>query len=125
MTIYPWPRRQVWPPFQRVAPDLPLGVQRIGHHALVRSGRQRLGFRTSWNIAMSTVSVWSGGVLPFAHAFYWWVCGVPTGKLEQAAQGASPWDRMTDRERHVYVIVTGACVLVIFLALVVVALATG
>jgi hypothetical protein len=74
---------------------------------------------------MSTVSVWSGGVLPFAHALYWWVRGVPAVKVEQAEQGASPWDRMTDRERRVYVVVTGACATVAFVALVVVARASG
>jgi len=70
---------------------------------------------------MSTVSVWSGGVLPFVHALFWWARGVPSDKVEQASQRLSPWDNMTVRERRLYVVVTGACAAVIFVALVVVA----
>jgi hypothetical protein len=92
--------------------------------AWVRTGRQRLGFSASWNIAMSTVSVWSGGVLPFAHAVYWWARGVPIAKVEQAAAGSSRWDRMTYRERRVYAVLSATCVVVVLVALFVVVLAS-
>jgi hypothetical protein len=72
---------------------------------------------------MRTVSVWSGGALPCAHALLWWIAGVPIEKVEQAAQGSSPWDRMTERDRRLYTFVTGGCVAVILIAVVVVVLA--
>jgi hypothetical protein len=72
---------------------------------------------------MSTVSVSSGGALPFAHALYWWIRGVPQEKVEQAAESPSRWERMSAGERRLYVSVTSACIVVLG-ALVVVVIAT-
>jgi hypothetical protein len=98
----------------------PAGATTTCQYAGVRSDRQRLGFRKCWSVAMSTVSVWSGGVLPFAQALYWWVCGVPSGRVDQAARGSSRWDRMTGGQRRLYIVATSACILVIVAALFVV-----
>ena len=71
--------------------------------------RQRLGFRASWRIAMSTVSVSAGGALPLVHALSWWVRGVPTQKVQQAL-GPSRWDLMSRGERRLYIGISGICI---------------
>ena len=86
--------------------------------------RQRLGFRASWRIAMSTVSVSADGALPLAHALSWWVRGVPTQEVQQAL-GPSRWDLMSPWERRCYVGISAICIVVLIGVLLAVALTTS
>lgn len=65
-----------------------------------------------------------GGALPLGHALYWWVRGVPDNKVKQA-EGPSRWELMTLRERRLYVWISGACVIALFVALAIVSITDG